>query len=69
MSVYAAVEERQTRARLNLMSALKSVLKQSRADLRRESRSDTQKGKEMSSEKITSDVSEGEWDKYIQSEQ
>ncbi|KAH7827050.1 uncharacterized protein MONOS_12027 [Monocercomonoides exilis] len=35
VSVYAAVEERQTRARLNLMSALKSGLRQSRVELRR----------------------------------
>ncbi|KAH7828976.1 uncharacterized protein MONOS_8145 [Monocercomonoides exilis] len=36
--VYAAVDVRQTRARLDLMSALKSVRKQSRAELRRGSR-------------------------------
>ncbi|KAH7816331.1 uncharacterized protein MONOS_9000 [Monocercomonoides exilis] len=35
MPVYAAVDVRQTRARLDLMSALKSELRQSRAELRR----------------------------------
>ncbi|KAH7815121.1 uncharacterized protein MONOS_3455 [Monocercomonoides exilis] len=67
--VYAAVDARQTRTRLDLMSALKSVLKQSRAELRRGSRCDTQKGKEMSRERITAAVSEGERDKNIQLEQ
>ncbi|KAH7831710.1 uncharacterized protein MONOS_16916 [Monocercomonoides exilis] len=69
MPVYAVVYERQTRTRLDLMSALKIVLKQSCADLRRGSRSDTQKGKERSRERITSAVSEGECDKNIQSDQ
>ncbi|KAH7825370.1 uncharacterized protein MONOS_11398 [Monocercomonoides exilis] len=45
VSVYAAVEERQTRARLNLMSALKSGLKQSCTELRRGNRRNAQKGK------------------------
>ncbi|KAH7815428.1 uncharacterized protein MONOS_15706 [Monocercomonoides exilis] len=67
--VYAAVDTRQTGVQLDLMSALKSGLKLSQAELRRESRSDTQEGKERSRERITSDVSKGERDKNIQLEQ
>ncbi|KAH7828638.1 uncharacterized protein MONOS_17201 [Monocercomonoides exilis] len=59
VSVYAAVEERQTRARLNLMSALKSGKKQSCTELRRGNRRNTQKGIERSRERIASAVSEG----------
>ncbi|KAH7831917.1 uncharacterized protein MONOS_16389 [Monocercomonoides exilis] len=69
LPVCAAVDARQTRTRLDLMSALKIVLKQRRAELQRGSISDTQKGKERRREKITATVSEGERDKNIQLEQ
>ncbi|KAH7829739.1 uncharacterized protein MONOS_15969 [Monocercomonoides exilis] len=66
--VYAAVDARQTRTRLDLMSALKIVLKQRWAELRRGSISDTQERKERSRKRITAAVLEGERDKNIQSE-
>ncbi|KAH7815065.1 uncharacterized protein MONOS_13822 [Monocercomonoides exilis] len=53
--VFAVADTRQTRAILDLMSALKSGLKLSQAELRRESRSDTQEGKERNRERITFD--------------
>ncbi|KAH7815802.1 uncharacterized protein MONOS_18284 [Monocercomonoides exilis] len=65
LPVCAAVDARQTRTRLDLMSALKIVLKQRRAELQRGSISDTQKGKERRREKITATVSEGEMDKNL----
>ncbi|KAH7821063.1 uncharacterized protein MONOS_16179 [Monocercomonoides exilis] len=66
--VYAAVDTRQTRTWLNLMSALKSGLRQNSAELRRGSISDSQKGKERRRESFTSVVSEGEMDKNLLSE-
>ncbi|KAH7818561.1 uncharacterized protein MONOS_16332 [Monocercomonoides exilis] len=62
VSVYAAVEAMQIRKLLDLMSALKSRQKLSRAELRRGNRRNTQKGKERSRERITAAVSERERD-------